>query len=136
MGVNHLAVSVFVLGVALLAGACSDDPAPAPTPSADASPSTSTSTSPAEAPRPGGPAADISQPLTGGQGVFMGSTSEEGVPAGYVAEEYLATGRATAYENAGPLAADGTWTYRETDKERYRTRVLVRRPTDGGTGIV
>ena len=66
----------------------------------------------------------------------MGSTSEQGVPPGYVEEEYVATGRATAYENVGPLAEDGTWTYRETDKERYRTRVLVRRPSGGGTGIV
>lgn len=66
----------------------------------------------------------------------MGSTSEQRVPAGFVEEEYVAAGRATAYKNVGPLATDGTWTFRETDKASYRTRVLVRRPKGGGDGIV
>ena len=129
------------IGVVLLAGACSGDPSSAPTPSPEASSSSSASSTPSasaapEAPRPEGPAADISEPLSGGQGVFVGSSVERELDPGYVEEEYAAEGRATAYESVGPLAADGTWTFRPTDKAAYRTRIVVRRPTAPGDGVV
>ena len=58
----------------------------------------------------------------------MGSSAKQELDPGYVEEEYAAVGRATAYRNVGPLAADGVWTFRPTDKARYRTRIVVRRP--------
>ena len=85
-----------------------------------------------EVPRPEGPAADISEQLTGGQGVFLGSSVAREVDPGYVEEEYAAAGRATAYESVGALAADGMWTFRPTGKAAYRTRIVVRRPTAPG----
>ena len=133
--------AVVVLGVVLLAGGCSGDPSSAPTPSADVSSPSSrsapVSSSLPEVPRPDGPEADLSQRLTGGQGVFMGSSAKQELDPGYVEEEYAAVGRATAYQSVGPLAADGVWTFRPTDKARYRTRIVVRRPAAAPTeGVV
>ncbi|HEX7443782.1 MAG TPA: hypothetical protein VF320_07845, partial [Acidimicrobiales bacterium] len=46
--------------------------------------------------RPAGPAADLSQELTGGNGVFMGAATSESLQGtGYVQHEYVATGTAT-----------------------------------------
>jgi hypothetical protein len=128
------------VGVVLLAGGCSGDPSSAPTPS-DASsagpPSGPVSSSRPEVPRPDGLEADISQPLTGGGGVFMGSSAGQALDPGYVEEEYAAEGRATAYASVGPLTSDGVWTFRPTDQARYRTRIVVRRPAAGtSAGVV
>jgi hypothetical protein len=106
--------------------------------------------------------ADVSQEITGGNGPFLGessgaSTSDAGlvsvglsVPDGFVAHEYVATGTATAYAAQGTLGNDGVWTLAPVtagsgDGGRggpaaYRTRVLVRRPSDmshfSGTVVV
>ena len=134
---------VACVATAVLLSGCAGDPSPDPEPS----PGTSTTGSPSAAgsttatpapkvPRPDGPAADISQRLTGGNGVFMGASTPEPLGPGYVLKEYAAKGRATAYEPVGALPADGRWTFEATDTARYRTRVVVRRPASGGDGIV
>lgn len=134
-------IIVAAVGVVLVAGGCSGDPSAGPTPSPDVSSSSSSpaapgSSSPAEVTRPDGPEAELS-PLTGGQGVFMGSSTEQTLDPGYVEEEYAAAGRAIAYKSVGPLAADGVWTFRPTDKARFRTRIVVRRPVAATTdGVV
>ncbi|HMJ11046.1 MAG TPA: hypothetical protein VK524_06540, partial [Polyangiaceae bacterium] len=48
--------------------------------------------------RPAGPAADVSQEITGGNGPFIGAATGLTVPSGYVEREYVASGTATAYE--------------------------------------
>ena len=79
--------------------------------------------------RPPGPAADLSEEITGGNGPFVG----EAVPpnlkqSGYVEHEFVAAGTATAYKANGPLSTDGRWTFEPDTNAAYRTRILVRRP--------
>jgi len=80
--------------------------------------------------RPDGPAADMSEPLTGGAGVFMGEplTTDLG-PAGYTEHEYVAAGTATSYASS-ERTPDGRWTFTPDGAAPYRTRVLVRTPAD------
>lgn len=90
--------------------------------------------------RPPGPAADMSEELSGGNGVFIGAATGLTAPDGYVDHEYVAAGTANAYESKDPLTDDGVWTFTPTTTATYRTRVLVRRPVDAtkasGTVIV
>jgi hypothetical protein len=90
--------------------------------------------------RPAGPAADVSEELTGGNASFMGSPNGFPLPAGYVDHEYVAAGTATAYEANGELSNDGRWSFAPTTSAAYRTRILVRRPASSadasGTVIV
>lgn len=122
-------VSIVIAAIAIVASACSSatgkQTAPAP-------PTTSA--------RPEGPAAEVTQELTGGQGTFIGEPAGTAIPSGYVQKEYLATGTATDYTAVGPLGADGRWTFQPSTSAPYRTRVLVRRPADpdsfSGTVVV
>lgn len=91
--------------------------------------------------RPAGPAADLSDRLTGGNGAFLGESVKPDLAAeGYVEEEYAAEGTATSYVAEGTLTPDGRWTFAPGDSAPYRTRVLVRRPKDpkrfSGTTVV
>jgi hypothetical protein len=77
-----------------------------------------------------GPAADLSQTLTGGKAPFIGTAIPVDLPkAGYVEQEYAAAGTATSYK-AGNLSGDGRWSFKPDRTGAYRTRVLVRRPAD------
>jgi hypothetical protein len=91
-------------------------------------------------PRPGGPAADLSEEITGGNGVFIGAAVGLEVPTGYVQHEYVAAGTATAYKPSSPITNDGRWNFEPDTTAPYRTRVLIRRPADltafSGTVIV
>jgi hypothetical protein len=88
--------------------------------------------------RPAGPAADVSEELTGGSGPFMGSPYGFAVPEGYVDHEYVASGTASAYEPMGELTNDGRWSFEPSITAAYRTRIIVRRPanTAGASGTV
>ena len=94
----------------------------------------STTTAPPTAstqPRPSGPVADMSKELTGGKGVFLGEGSPPDLKAdGYVQREYEAEGTATSYKVVGSLTNNGRWTLVPRDSAAYRTRVLVRAPSD------
>jgi hypothetical protein len=73
----------------------------------------------------------MSTPLTGGQGVFMGEIAPPDLQHdGYAQHEYVANGTATSYKPVGALAHDGRWTFQPDTHAAYRTRVLVRAPTD------
>ena len=87
---------------------------------------------------PHGPAADLSEELTGGSGPFVGSGDQAVLRRDYVEHEYVAAGRATSYQPVGELAGDGQWTLRPGKQARYRTRVLVREPADpaDASGVV
>ncbi len=58
---------------------------------------------------------------------------------GYVQQEFFASGKATAF-TATSAPSDGNWTIAPTSTAPYRTRILVRRPTDparfNGTVVV
>jgi len=77
-----------------------------------------------------GPVADVSEELTGGSGIFLGSAEPLVVPDGYVDREYVASGTATAYAPSRPLTNDGQWSFEPSTTAAYRTRVVVRRPAD------
>lgn len=101
---------------------------------------TTSATKTAAVDRPGGPAADVSEELTGGNGMFMGAVTGANVPPGYVQHEYVAAGTATDYKAVGEMAGDGRWTFEPDTKAAYRTRIVVRRPEDmtraSGTVVV
>jgi len=80
---------------------------------------------------PSGRAALLSGPIT--QGTIIEPTSPVPVDlaaAGYVEQEYFASGTATAYQPVGPLSPDGRWAVRPQSTAAYRTRIVVRRPAD------
>jgi hypothetical protein len=58
--------------------------------------------------------------------------------AGYVEQEFFLSGMATRYRSSGHWTSDGVWTVTPAGREPYTTRVIVRRPTDGGkfNGVV
>ena len=112
--------------VALLLTACSgddDDSAEAQSDPTVASTTTSTTIA-----RPEGPAADVSEELTGGEGMFIGTARPGELESGYVEAEYVATGTATSCRSTQEPTADGHWTVEPDAEAEYRTRVLVRRP--------
>lgn len=127
--------------VAVALGACSS--------SGDgdnASSSSTTGSTPTTIVRPAGPVADLSEEITGGNGMFLPSgNSSVGQfapppPDGYVANEYVAAGTATSYKPVGELARNGEWKFAPDGSAKYRTRVAVRRPENpddfSGTVIV
>lgn len=71
----------------------------------------------------------VSGPLTGGRGrPFNAMPPALAARYGYVEEEYVISGEATAYSVSGAPAGDGVWTARPADQAPYATRLLVRRP--------
>jgi hypothetical protein len=50
--------------------------------------------------------------------------------AGYTESEYFLSGVASAYTATGALGTDGHWTATPTTTAPYRTRLIVRRPSD------
>lgn len=97
------------------------------------------SSGPSSADPTDGPTADLSEEFTGGNGPFVG---EAAAPAGtgFEQREYVASGIATSYRPPETLTEDGRWTFESDGTAPYRTRVLVRRPTDAsafsGTTVV
>jgi hypothetical protein len=95
-----------------------------------------------EVERPAGPSADLSEELTGGNGVFLGSarTAIDLDAAGWVEHEHVAAGVATSYETDGELPADGRFVLQPSETAAYRTRIVVRRPREAadfnGTVVV
>ena len=79
--------------------------------------------------RPDGPAADLSEELTGGDGVFIGA-AESGELEGYEEHEYVAAGTAASYSAAGELNAEGEWSFEAGPAADYRT-AGGRAPTRG-----
>ena len=59
---------------------------------------------------------------------------------GYVVEEYIISGTASAYKLTGEATRDGAWTAKPTDTAPYATRIVVIRPADpkrfNGTAVV
>jgi hypothetical protein len=127
--------------VAALAAACSSGSGGSDASGTKPKPTTSTRPT-ANATRPPGPAARMSGPLTGGDGINLASASTTpAIPtSGWVQAEYAASGTATSYQSAGPLPTDGRFRLTEGPAAEYRTRIVVRRPrrpaTFNGTVVV
>jgi hypothetical protein len=115
-----------------LALACSSENGPEAPASPDAGLGATDAAQPVR-PRPAGPAADVSEPLTGGNGPFIGAATGLAVPSGYVEHEAVAAGTATAYAPSGALTEDGRWTFEPSSTAAYRTRILVRRPAEAAS---
>jgi hypothetical protein len=83
----------------------------------------------------------VTGPITGGStGKPFTATSIDLATYGYVEQEYFFAGTATAYDWASTPGEDGMWSVKTTTTASYKTRMLVRRPTDAtkfnGTVIV
>lgn len=79
---------------------------------------------------PEGPAAELSEELAGGSGLFVASGVPFIAPEGWVEREYVASGTASSFAPEGDLGNDGRWSLTPSDTAAYRTRVVVRRPAD------
>lgn len=120
MRVAALALCAALLGLAACSSSSGHRGSAAPTSAATVAPT---------APRPSGPAANLSTELTGGNGVFMGEIAAPDLRrVGYVQHEFAASGAATSYKAASPLTGDGRWTLSPNETAPYRTRVVVRTP--------
>jgi hypothetical protein len=129
------AAVALTVGATLAAGACAGDD------DTDTSTATATVATTTTVARPDGPAADVSEELTGGNGPFIGAAvAPRFAAAGYVEHEYVAAGTATSYAPVGELTGDGRWTFDEGATAPYSTRIVVRRPADpadfSGTVVV
>src|SRR4051812_7721021 len=86
------------------------------------------------------PTADLSEVLSGGRGIFIGSAVASSLPEGWVEEERVAAGRAVAYQSRGELRGDGRFDLVEDVAADYRVRILIRRPPESsqfnGTVVV
>jgi hypothetical protein len=70
-------------------------------------------------------------PATGGRGqAFIAAASGDLAAAGYEQSEFYISGTATAYQSGEPLTADGNWSVDPATTAAYKTRAIVRRPTD------
>jgi hypothetical protein len=85
-------------------------------------------------------AATLSGPITTGQVIEPVSALAPNLAAnGYVEQEFFASGTATAFRPTSE-PSDGRWSIAPTTRAFYRTRILVRRPSDparfNGTVVV
>lgn len=83
----------------------------------------------------------VTGPITGGStGKPFTAAPLDLASFGYVEEEYFFGGTATGYDWVTSPGADGIWSVKTTKTATYKTRMLVRRPTDAakfnGTVIV
>ena len=88
-----------------------------------------------------GPTALMSGPVTTGRMTAPTSTVSVDLAAhGFITEEFFASGTASAFEAVGPLDPDGRWSVRPGTTAPYRTRIVVRRPSEphrfNGTVVV
>lgn len=80
---------------------------------------------------PTGPAAQLEGPITTGTINEPASTAPYDLRAhGYVEAEFFASGTARSYAPSGPLGRDGKWAVQPAGTAPFRTRIVVRRPSD------
>ncbi|WP_157900992.1 alpha/beta hydrolase domain-containing protein [Mycobacterium terramassiliense] len=85
--------------------------------------------------------ADVEGPIVGGiHGWPFGSALDDGASHGYVEEEFFVSGEAIRYRPANELSPQGDWAVLRHSASIYRTRVVVRRPSEparfNGTVVV
>lgn len=80
---------------------------------------------------PNVPVASVSGPITAGSRGFPATPAVADLDAaGYTEQEFFLEGTARAFEQVGDWSIDGVWSVSEASKADYKTRILVRRPTD------
>ncbi len=73
----------------------------------------------------------VTGPITGGSmGKPFTAAPIDLASFGYVEEEYFIEGNATAYAFQGTAGDDGMWSVKPTTTAHYKTRMLVRHPSD------
>ncbi|GAA4072584.1 alpha/beta hydrolase domain-containing protein [Actinomadura miaoliensis] len=82
----------------------------------------------------------ITVPPAGDHGFPFLAAAEDLGSFGYTESEYFIAGTATSYAKSGIWTSDGRWAVRTSGRAAYKTRLLVRRPTDparfNGTVVV
>ncbi|ROS41985.1 alpha/beta hydrolase domain-containing protein [Amycolatopsis thermoflava] len=82
----------------------------------------------------------ITTPPAGSHGFPFLAAAEDLGSFGYTESEFFISGTATAYAKSGLWTSSGRWDVRPTTQAEYRTRLLVRRPSDparfNGTVVV
>ena len=137
-------VGAVVLVAVVLAAACSSDDDEASgeaTTETTTEVTTETTSAPEPARTPNAEPATLEGPITVGELSPPADPRPVDLAAiGYTQEEFFASGTATAYAAAGDIGADGRWQTTPTTTAPYRTRLLVRRPSDpaqfNGTVVV
>ncbi|MBA6413241.1 hypothetical protein H2508_08985 [Parahaliea sp. F7430] len=82
-------------------------------------------------PEPLVPSALVSGPITNGSRGFPATPAIVDLDgAGYVEEEFFVEGEARAFDPDGEWGIDGIWPVTEASTADYKTRILVRRPSD------
>jgi Alpha/beta hydrolase domain len=75
--------------------------------------------------------ATVTGPITGGStGKPFNAAPIDLASLGYVEEEFFIEGDATAYAFQGTAGSDGLWSVAPTKTAHYKTRMLVRHPSD------
>ncbi len=87
------------------------------------------------------PSPEVTVPTEVGGGIFDLQADRSQFPQyGYEEQEFFLTGTARAYDAVSPLTPDGRWSVTPSTTAPYKTRIVVRRPTDpddfNGTVIV
>ena len=83
----------------------------------------------------------VTGPATGGLGILALQADLSQMPGyGYVQEEYFFEGTAQAFDAVGTYTSDGVWPVTPSTTAPYKTRMIVRRPSDpsvfNGTVVV
>jgi hypothetical protein len=81
--------------------------------------------------RHAGPTADLTGPVTGGNGVslLLSSSEQDLAKVGYQQTEWFASGDARSFTPVGGQPSDGRWTVTPDSQASYKTRFIVRAPT-------
>ena len=132
-----------VVGALLLAGCTSSSGKASDTSSTTENGSTATPTTTRIA-APNSPVAvpTVAGPVTGGEPdvPVNAMPTEFATQYGYAEKEYYFSGKATAYEADGEWGKDGKWSVKPTTTAAYKSRMVVRTPTDpkkfNGTVVV
>jgi len=75
------------------------------------------------------PAATVTGPVTGGNGInLLGTTMFNLGSVGYEQNEYFLSGTASAYTSTSPLTSNGRWKVHAASTAPYKTRMVVYRP--------
>ncbi len=87
------------------------------------------------------PIPTVSVPEVAGGGIFDLQADRSQFPQyGYEEQEFFLSGTARAFDPTGALTPDGRWSVAQSTTAPYKTRIVVRRPTDpdrfNGTVIV
>jgi hypothetical protein len=125
-------MAVVAIAVVGLAACSSGGKSATPQTRSAASAASSTTGAPVVSTRkPAVTAATLTGPVTAGK---ISSPADPNTPdlaaVGYTEQEFFAAGTASAFVADGNLGADGVWRVKPSTTAAYKTRLVVRRPTD------